>query len=156
MQLSRFAPLNLPVETPAPWRIQAGTIVLGTAKDGHERVLTTFASSADAALCVKAVNMKHVFMADFDKAARGHKLPVINSHGVYQPDYWHGAHAAVSRERQDDRERTDALVKAAAAIADRDVRYELNEIVIECADHGEALRLMRDLRDAIRNTADRP
>lgn len=42
-----------------------------------------------------------------------------------------------------------ALVSAANAISDRNGSYVGNDIVISCASHGEALRLMRELRDAI-------
>lgn len=43
----------------------------------------------------------------------------------------------------------DLLLTAAKAISDRNGSYVGHDILISCESHGEALRLMRELRDAI-------
>ena len=42
-----------------------------------------------------------------------------------------------------------ALIGAAKAVSDRNGSYVGHDIIITCESHGEALRLMRELRDAI-------
>jgi hypothetical protein len=42
---------------------------------------------------------------------------------------------------------------AARALIDRDCRYDGPNIVIPCADHGEAIRLVADLRRALEQAA---
>lgn len=47
---------------------------------------------------------------------------------------------------------SSVLLGAAKALIDRDCQYLGPNIVIPCADHGEALRLVRELRAAIEQT----
>jgi UDP-N-acetylmuramoylalanine-D-glutamate ligase len=47
---------------------------------------------------------------------------------------------------------SSVLLGAAKALIDRDCQYLGPNIVIPCADHGEAMRLVRELRAAIEQT----
>jgi hypothetical protein len=51
------------------------------------------------------------------------------------------------------------LAKAGKAMSDRECRYDGNDIVIPCGSHGEAIKLMADMRAAIakaEGTTDQP
>lgn len=58
-------------------------------------------------------------------------------------------HIAAIRRLHGAETQRDRLLSAAKAISDRNGSYVGNDIIITCESHGEALRLMRELRDAI-------
>lgn len=60
-----------------------------------------------------------------------------------------GNRAIMKRRLDDLRGKNAALVAAAKAVSDRNGSYVGHDIIISCESHGEALRLMRELRDAI-------
>lgn len=66
-------------------------------------------------------------------------------------DHWreHHADAIAALIRAAPRPAPDNLRAAAAELVDRDLAYDGNKIIIECASHGEAIALVRKVRQAL-------
>lgn len=62
---------------------------------------------------------------------------------------WRGSIIATDRANVHLMASAPELAEAGHALADRECRYEGNNIVIPCGSHGEAIKLMADLRAAL-------